>query len=746
MSTKNTWSGEERRLEKREPGPVLQQVRRAAVLEAAPRAGETLAAHGEVLWRRRWTALSVGMIVAGLAAVAVLGMKPVYRAVARVEVNAEAPQMQSLQGVYEQLPTNQEFLRTQLRVLETDQLAWTTIEQLRLGVDERFLGKPAEKMKWRDEVERKMDLIRRFREGLRAELAPGSRVIEVGFEASDPQLAAAAANALVDNYVDSNFEQQVQATRAVSNRMGQQLAELKSAVERSQGALVAYEREHAIYNVNEKQSVTEQRLAELSSDFTAAQADRMQKQALYQQAQGSRADAAALAQDPLLQRLTERLAELRSQRADALAQYGPAFPKAVRAGQQVAQAEATLESERARLVERMRGEYEAAQKRERLLGGALAEQKRQASELNQLLVEHNLLRGEFESNQQLYQRLLQQLKDATVAAGLRATNLHVVDAALPPARPVRPKTALYLALGLLLGGMAGLAGAFVEEAFDSSVKTPEELEAATALPVLGAIPAKDSLQGPRWRRALKRASGDGVALTVARAPGSALAESYRAVRTAVLLSTAGSPPKSILVTSAGPGEGKTTTTLNLAASLAQRGGSVVMISTGRGGSDGLWRDGADGRKGLHEVLSGEQPWEDAVETAGDVPGLKILAAKTDSHLPAELLCSDAMARLLRELGQKFQYVLVDAPPVLAASDATILATMVDGVVLVVESGATPRKIIERSQRRLENAGARLLGAVLNKFDASADGYARFYAARFPAWREEPPPAERLRVN
>lgn len=437
MSAKNTWSGEERRLAKREPGPVLQQVRRPAVLEAAPRAGETLTAHGEVLWRRRWTALSVGVIVAGLAAVAVLGMKPVYRAVARVEVNAEAPQIQSLQGMYEQLPSNQEFLRTQLRVLETDHLAWRTIEQLRLGEDERFLGKPAEKMKWRDEVERKMELIRRFREGLRAELVPGSRVIEVGFEASDPQLAAVTANALLDNYVESNFEQQVQVTRAVSNRMGQQLAELKSAVERSQEALVAYEREHAIFNVNEKQSVAEQRLAELSSDFTAAQADRMQKQALYQQAQGSRADAAALAQDPLLERLTERVAELRTQRADALAQYGPAFPKAVRVGQQVAQAEATLESERARLVERMRGEYEAAQKRERLLGGALAEQKRKASELNQLLVEHNLLRGEFESNQQLYQRLLQQLKDATVAAGLRATNLHVVDAALPPARQVR---------------------------------------------------------------------------------------------------------------------------------------------------------------------------------------------------------------------------------------------------------------------------------------------------------------------
>lgn len=693
----------------------------------------SLAAYWQVIWRRRRTVVTVAAVLTTLVAIAAFQMKPVYKAVARVEVDAEAPQMQTLEGMYQQLPTNQDFLRTQIQVLETDNLAWRTVEQLGLGKDAAFLGKAPDKLTWKDDEARKMDLIRRFKSALSAELVPGSRVIEVGFESTDPNLAGKAANTLVNNYVDFNFRQQYDSTRAVSERMEQQLDELKAKVEKSQQALVDYERQNSIFSVSEKQNVVEQRLSELSTDYTAAQSDRMQKEALYNQVRDNASDARALAGDDLLQKLTEKLADLKNQYADALAQYGPTFPKVVRIQKQLAQAEATLEGERGRLLDRIHGEYEAAKKREALLGAAVAQQKQKESELNQLLVQHNLLKGEFETNQQLYQRLMQRLKDASVAAGLRSTNIHVVDAALAPTEAVRPKKLLYIAIGLMLGCVFGIMLAFVQEAFDNSVKAPEDVEMLIGTPTLAVIPVKHSIKMHRRATLAERgttARNEVVALTVAHEPTSPLAEAYRALRTVTLLSTTPHPPKSILITSANIGEGKTTTALNLAISLAQRGGSVVTINADMR-RPGLPRlQGINYTKGLSTVLSGNDVVDSALQKYHKVPGLWILPAGPVPPHPAELLSSEAMSDLMYELGKKFKHIVIDSPPIMAVTDATILSTMVDGVILVVESGATPKKMIVRTRKLLEAAGARVLGVVLNKFDAHLDGYGHYYTSYY----------------
>lgn len=690
-----------------------------------PEENVSLAAYRQVIWRRRWTILTVIAVLTTVAAIATFKMKPVYKAVARVEVNAEMPQMQSLEAMYQHTPTNQDFLRTQIQVLQTDNLAWLTVEQLSLGQNAGFLGRPPAEVKWQDHSQRKVALIRMFKSGLSAELVPGSRVIEVGFESIDPKLAADAANALVNNYLDFNFRQQYDSTRAVSGRMAQQLDEMKAKVERSQQALVDYERKNAIFNVSDKQNVVEQRLSELSTDYTAAQGDRMRKQALYNQVRDSATDAIALAHDEVMQKLIEQLANLKGQYAEALAQYGPTFPKVVRIEKQIAQAEATIQSERGRLLDRIRGEYEAAGKREVLLGEAVATQKREESELNQLLVQHNLLKGEFETNQQLYQRLMQQLKDATVAAGLRSTNIHVVDTALPPSNPVRPRKLLYIAIGLMLGCVFGVMIAFVQEAFDNSIKAPEELETLIATPMLATIPAKHSMR-PLRRGPASIARNGIVALTVVHEPSSPLAEAYRGLRTATLLSTTPHPPKAILVTSANAGEGKTTTAMNLAISLAQSGGPVVIINADMR-RPGLTRiEAFDSPRGLSTVLSGNDVLDSAVQEFAEVPGLFVLPAGPTPPQPSEMLSSEAMLNLIHELRKKFKHIVIDSPPIMAVTDATILSTMTDGVILVVESDTTPKKIISRARKILEAAGARILGVVLNKYDVRSDSYGYYY--------------------
>jgi polysaccharide biosynthesis transport protein len=700
-----------------------------------------LRAYWHVLAKRRWTILTATCILVALMAVFSFKAHPVFEAIARVEVEAEPPQIQSLSDLYRSTPSDDAFLQTQVNVLESDTLAWQTIQQLGLARTAEF-GASAASSDASEPALPRGRLVKAFRKRLHVELMRNSRMLEISFESTDPALAAEVANTLVTNYTEYNFRKKYDATRQASAWMEQQLDELKAKVEKSQQALVDYERQNAIVNVSDKENVVEERLADLSRDLTNAQNDLAQKESLDSMVRSNQSQAALLVQDDLLQRLQERYADLDAQYVDSLAQYGPKFPKVLRLQDQLKAIGSFVEGERNRLIDRVHNDYLAARGREALLAATVAQEKIEVGKLNQLLIRHNILKREFDTNQQLYDSLLQRLKDATVSAGLRATNIHVIDTASPPSSPVRPKRLLNIAIASLVGLILGITLAFVEEGLDNSIKSAEDVQRLIAAPALAIVPAAGSQGGNRyWRRTGRHTNGrsgkpDGkgpVALAVLNHPGSALSESYRALRTSILLSTAVRPPQVLLVTSPQPNEGKSCTSLNLALTLAQRGSRVLVV-------DGDLRKpciashfGLNGEHGLSSLLTGAHDLSAALFQVESMPQLWVLPAGPTPPNPAELLSSPAMAETLLQLRERFDHVVLDSPPLLMVTDATVLSTLVDGVILVVESGVTVRGALVRAHSVLENAGGRVLGVVMNKVDFHRDAYYYSSYARYDSY-------------
>jgi succinoglycan biosynthesis transport protein ExoP len=718
------------------------------VLDVEPEDSDAYAylrVYWRILAKRRWTIFTVVFVLTTLAAIYAFKTKPVYQATARVEVEAEEPSFQTATEPYRSIPTDDTYLQTQVDVLKSDNLAWQTIEQLRLDLNPEFNPAAGHRNTQQEESASAVEtrLIRTFHGDLQVTLARGSRMLKVSFESTDPRLAAQVATALVNNYIQYNFSTQYDATRQASGWMGRQLDDLKAKVEKSQQALVDYERQNAIVNISDKENVVEQRLADLSQDLTTAENDLAQKESVYDLVKANPSQVASLAQDELLQRLQEKYADAKTEYVNALAQYGPRFPKVVQLQDQVNELHGLIEQERERTVERIDRDYQAALNRETILEAAVAREKVKVGNLNQLLIQHDLLKHDFETNQELYDSLLKRLKNATVSAGLRATNIHIVDNALVPGVPVRPKKALDIAIGLMVGLILGITLAFVEEGLDNSVKNAEDVERLVPAPILAVIPAAGSV-GPRssWLglgNGKHAASNGSVAMVVAKQPNSMLAESYRSLRTAIKLSMAPRPPQTLLVTSTQPGEGKTSTSVNLAIALAQQGCRVLLVDADLRKPSIAHSLGLSEKPGLSGYLTGAHGLDEALQQVESLANLSVLPAGPHPPNPAELLASPTMEKLIAELRLRFEHVIIDSPPVLTVTDATVLSKWVDGVVVVIESNVTPKHAVVRTYKVLETAGARMLGAVLNKMDFRHDGYYGYaYKAYYHSYYHDEP--------
>lgn len=693
------------------PGPDYEQL--SASREYVP-----LSAYWYILFRRRWTIAAVALILTAIVTAVSFWMTPIYKATARVEVEPETPQLEASTDPYHKSDADDVFLQTQIQVLQSETLAWQTVQDLDLAQKLNVVlpDKPT-----KEDIEKhKVELIQAFDDNLKVETIPKTRMLSVSFESHDPQLAAQVATGLVHNYLDYNFRQKDEAIRR-SGWMEKQLAELKDNVEKSHQALVTYEQQNQIANSGDKQNVLEQLLGDLGRDLASAQSDRIQKESLYRQAMQNRGHLDSLVHDTLLEKLEETSADLKQQHTDALARYGPNFPTARRLQSEIDDNQVQIQNEQNRVINRMTNDYNAANRREQLALAGVRRQKEDVGKLSQLLVQDNMLRHEFDTNQQLYDSLLHRMKDATVSAALRSTNIHLVDSALPPIKRARPRRLLNITLALWAGLVLGVMGAFALEAVSSSIQTAEEAEALMGMPALGTIP----FERRSWfaTKSLSTKNGaDRLALSLTRHPNSSLSEAFRALGTFVTMPS--SSIKTLLVTSSHSGEGKTTTALNLAQALAQRKGPVVIVDCDLRKGGVARALGVENREGVSSILSGERKVSDVLRHMLQ-KNLWVLTSGPVPQNPVSLLASPNMATLLENLSTYFECVVIDSPPVLAVTDAAILSRLVDGVLLVAASNVTPRGGLVRTRRILSAVGARILGMSLNKLDPRRPGYGHY---------------------
>jgi succinoglycan biosynthesis transport protein ExoP len=700
-----------------------------------------------ILKKRRWTVLSTLSIIFALTVIATLKTTPLYQATSKVAIFPETPNALGLKGFEDSTPDYQYdvTLETQAEILRSDALATKVIQAIRLDQNPKFAtpsGPQAENSlgvsSMQPDPARAAALLGAFRGGLNVQLVRNSRLVEISYTHPDPRLATEIVNTLVRTFTEENFKTKYEAVTQTSDWLSTELADLQMKVQTSEEKLVRYQKDHSILGVDEKQNIVTAKLDELNRELTAAQTDRIQKESNYKLAADGNPGAFSKTyregSSSMLDKLREKEAELDTQRAQVTTQFGTGYPKVAELSNQLKQVRAEIATEETRMQQGIRDEYLAALQRESLLVTAFNQQKQEANQLNESAIEYSVLRRDAEANRQLYQNLLERLKEAGVSAGLRSSNIRVVDVARIPTSPIKPNVPRNIELGFLLGLACGIGLAFVQESLDTSIRTLEEISAISSLPALGTIPLQFSSNGS-LRKRLKPASiqsktSESPTLITYARPRSEAAEAFRSLRTSILLSSYGAPPKVILVTSALPQEGKTTISANSALVLAQRGSRVLLIDADlrRPGIDRLF--GFRSRGGLSTLISGGDKCEDVIIPFTDVPNLWILPAGPIPPQPAELLGSTVMKDQIARWRIEFDHVIIDTPPCLSVTDAVILSPEADRVILVARAGKTTKLALRRACELLLQVNARVMGIVLNALNLdSAESY-YYYGGRY----------------
>ena len=711
-----------------------------------------------VLRKRRWAVVATAAIVFALAVIATLETTRLYQATSKIAI---FPETSNVLGFKNGEDSSQDYqydvtLETQAAILRSDALAMKVIETMHLDQNQSFAGATGPRAEnsvlvsgMRPDPAKAAGLLGAFRGGLNVQIIPNSRLVQISYTHPDPRLAAEIVNTLVKTFIEENFKTKYESVTQTSEWLSTELADLQLKVETSEEKLVRYQKERGILGVDEKQNIVTAKLDELNKELTAAQMDRIQKDANYRFATAE--DLAEFAKTDraksgVLERLREQEAELNTKYAEATTQFGSGYPKVVELSNQLKQVRADIVAEEKSIREGLGNEYSAALQREKLLTSAFEEQKQEANKLNESAILYSSLKRDADTNRQLYQDLLQRLKEAGVSAGLRSSNIRVVDVAQPPTHPITPNVPRNTELGLLFGLACGIGLAFVLESLDTTVRNMAEVNAISMLPGLGTIPLQVSSNGHSRKRLTTIAGDDGksgpLGLITYMRPKSEAAEAYRALRTSILLSSFGAPPKVILVTSALPQEGKTTISANSALVLAQRGSRVLLLDADlrRPGLQRLF--GIEPRGGLSSLISGVDKLEDVVAPFPEVPNLWILPAGPIPPQPAELLGSTLMKEYIARWRDEFDHVIIDTPPCLSVTDAVVLSPEADRVILVARAGRTTKPALRHACDVLLQTNAKVMGIVLNALDLrSGDGYYYSYGGLYSRYYDERSPQD-----
>jgi polysaccharide biosynthesis transport protein len=708
-----------------------------------------------VLTRRRWTVISCFVTTVIIATIWTFTVRPIYTGSVTLRIEKEQPRVVKFEEVMKEADSQQDYYQTQYKILQSRTLANRVVGVLRLdqrpefeqaGREPSWLA-PAEGwlreklVRWvplppprtpesTEDLTLESPVTNAFLRQLSVEPIRNSRLVKVSFDSQDPDVAARVANTLADAFIAQQLDQKVEATRYATQFLAKQLEDARDKLAESEGTLNLFLKAHDILFIapdrpGQPQDLISQQLTLLSDALLKARADRIAKESVIAQASSHDiASLPAVLHSPVIGKLKEDLATLEGEYRKLGQTFKPDYPRMEQLARKIAEGRRQLVSEIDRTVQGLQAEYKAALQNEGQLEAALTQQETLARRLGTNMAQYNLLRREVDTSRELYSALLGRLRETQVSAALFTSNISVVDRAEIPSVPSSPRKSRNLILACLVGLFGGVGLAFAFEYLDTNIKDTKEVEMVLRVPTLGLVPAWSALRGHRRRQLVAGTNGDAgsFALVAQAEMASVFAEAFRNLRTNLLYSAPDHPPKTIMVTSLHPGDGKTSLATNLAITLAQLGAGEVLVIDADMRRPNLHQIlVVDQAPGLSTFLTGQAGLADVVAPTR-IGNLFVIPSGRSPLNPAELLASKRLREAITVLGERFTYIVFDTGPLFGTSDAAILAGQVEGVVLVLRHGRAGREAAQRAIRNLMSVRAKLLGVILNDVDVRGNGY------------------------
>jgi len=703
------------------------------VADEQPKLDTHLLDYWHVIVKRRWVVLmSLVVVIANVVLYTFLA-DPIYTASARIQIERNAPNILPFQDVMSMTQDyNIDFYATQMGLIQSRHVAREVIESLKLYRHDEFKMEATEGT---DPAEpgpaSEANLIDRFLARLSVEPFGKSSLFDVSFSARDSALAARVANRVAETYIAYNSEARYNTSERATESLALQTASLHEELELQERELQEYAREHGIIPFSENQDLPLKNLGDLRSALIRSRADRIEKEARYVSLRDSNAGSLPeILKNDLIQGLTQELAELERREAQLSVKVKPDWPEMVRLRREIETARNHLETERHGVYWLVLGsaesDYLAAKNEEQALNQALEQEKEIYHELSLKEIQYDNLEAEIADKRETLGALIRRQSETGTSGDMQdpaAGNIRIVDRAEVPAKPSSPKRRLNTIMGLLAGMVIGVSLAFFLEYLDLSIKTPEEVYRATGLGTIGTIPAMRPAAGKPAQRRKEDSDGGGRMELISHEDNwSVPSEAFRKMRTAFLVSQPSGPPQTVLVTSSQPGEGKTSISLNLAITLAQLGRRVLLVDSDLRKPRQHKFLGVPNQTGFSTYLSSaEIPALQPVPTG--IEGLDLIPSGPTPPNPSDLLDSNRLVQILGQLqAQGYDHILLDSPPVLAVADPAILASRVEGVVMVVHAGTTKKEALQHAIDRLRQVKAKILGVALNHTEQGSGSY------------------------
>jgi capsular exopolysaccharide synthesis family protein len=686
-------------------------------------AGVSFAHRLWVIRRNIWAILAFAAFCTIATAVLSYRITPIYESTVTIDVDRRAPT-----GVVGQdanttaVGDTDQFLNTQVRLIQSDAVLKQPAQEFGLNKTPGSVGMS----------------------NLTVTRPNATFLILINYRSPDPGRAAAFANAVATSYIEQTYNIRYKATLSLSTFMEKQIEELRAKMEKSSDTLTAFERELNMIRPEETNGIVSARLLQLNTEYTTAQSDRVKKQASWESLKNGNLAAAEVSdQGDSLRRLADQVDDAREKNIEAQRVYGKSHPEYKKAEEHLKQLTDQLETSRADVIRRAESAYREAANREAILEKSVEETKAEFDRLNARAFQYQNLKREAEDDRKLYEELSNRIKEAGINAGFQNSSIRIADQAQPSRSPIYPRIPRNIEIALVASLLLGIVTALVGDAMDATLRSPEDVERTLGTHVIGILPLVKKWSGG-WLSAVKPgtlpAAPNGMlglsGTPTKKAPAAArqthtYEDAVQTLRDSILLSAFGQPLRTLMVTSASPAEGKTTTAAHLAISHAHQKLRTLLIECDlrRPGMRAIF--GLDNGTGLTHVLSGEYPWREQLVRREGVPGLDILPAGAASRRDADLI-GRAIPRILREATAEYDLIVLDSPPLLGFAEPLQLASAVDGVVLVALAGKTNRKAVASAITTLQRLRVNLIGVVLNEVtrNTSADYYHYGYYGKY----------------